>query len=79
MTMFELARKEPGSERSHLETVFTVKEIADEWKLSVDTVQRLFKDEPDVFVARGKRKKMLRIPGSVKERVWRRHANTRAA
>jgi hypothetical protein len=79
MTMFNLTRKEPASERSQLETVFTVKEIADEWKLSVDTVQRLFKDEPDVFVAKGRRKKMLRIPSSVKERVWRRHLNTRAA
>lgn len=62
-----------------METIFTVKEIADEWKLSADTVQRLFKDEPDVFVTQGKRKKMLRIPSSVKERVWRRHSNVRAA
>ena len=77
--MPEIVRKEPGLERCPIETIFTVKEIAGEWKLSADTVQRLFKDEPGVFVAKGKRKKMLRIPNSVKERVWRRHANTRAA
>ena len=57
---------------------FTVKEIATEWKLSVDTVQRLFLLEPDVFVIQtaksGKRsKKTLRVPVAVRDRVWRRN------
>jgi len=59
---------------------FTVKEIAADWKLSVDTVQRLFLLEPDVFVIQtataGKRsKKTLRIPVAVRDRVWRRMCN----
>jgi hypothetical protein len=58
-------------------TVFTVKEIARNWKLSVDTVQKLFKDEPDVWVQQSGRKRMLRIPTYVKERVWRRMSNKR--
>ena len=58
------------------ERVFTVKEIAMEWKCSVDTVQRLFVEEPDVFVMPGLgRKRTLRIPAEVKERVWRRNTN----
>ena len=60
--------------------VFTVTEIAAEWKLSVDTIQRMFVAEPDVFIVNrnnaGKRsKKTLRIPTAVKERVWRRSTN----
>ncbi|MGA3240077.1 MAG: hypothetical protein ABSG03_27705 [Bryobacteraceae bacterium] len=63
--------------------VFTVTEIAAEWKFSVDTIQRLFVGEPDVFIKRrnnaGKRsKKTLRIPAAVKERVWRRSTNKHA-
>ena len=59
---------------------FTVKEIASDWKLSVDTVQRMFMLEPDVFVIQtatsGKRsKKTLRIPLAVRDRVWRRMCN----
>jgi len=59
---------------------FTVKEIATEWKLSIDTVQRLFLLEPDVCVIQtakaGRRsKKTLRIPGAVRDRVWRRMCN----
>jgi hypothetical protein len=62
------------------EDVFTVVEIAKQWKLSPDTVQRWFSTEPGVMVIvndapkrYGKRahKRTLRIPASVKERVWR--------
>jgi hypothetical protein len=59
--------------------VGTVREIALEWKLSIDTVQRLFVDEPDVFVIRRGRKRTLRIPRQVKDRVWRRMSNKRTA
>jgi hypothetical protein len=34
-------------------TVLTAAENAAEWKLSPDTVQRLFVDEPDVFAPNG--------------------------
>jgi len=57
--------------------VFRVHEIASEWKLSIDTIQRLFAKEPDVFVIRSSRKHTLRIPEQVKERVWRRMTNKR--
>jgi hypothetical protein len=67
--------------------IFTVAEIAAEWNFSPDTIQRWFVDEPGVFVSQagdeGKRtkplrqpKKTLRIPGHVKERVWRRNCNS---
>jgi hypothetical protein len=64
--------------------IFTVAEIATEWKFSVDTIQRMFVAEPDVFIIKrnnaGKRsKKTLRIPAEVKERVWRRSINKRSA
>jgi hypothetical protein len=61
------------------------KEIASESKLSIDTGQRLFENEPDVFVIQSGRKsgrkpkRTLRIPQSVKDRVWRRMTNKRAA
>jgi hypothetical protein len=56
--------------------VHTVQEIAKEWKLSVDTVQRMFANEPDVFVVPGLgRKRTIRIPAEVKERLWRRNTN----
>ena len=61
------------------EPIFRVHEIAAEWKLSIDTIQRLFAEEPDVFVIRNGRKRTLRIPQQVKERVWRRMTNKRAA
>jgi hypothetical protein len=53
-----------------------VSEIASEWKLSIDTVQRLFANEPDVFVIQSGRKRTL-ISQHVKERVWRRMTNKR--
>jgi hypothetical protein len=64
--------------------IFTVAEIATEWKFSVDTIQRMFVAEPDVFIIQrnnaGRRcKKTLRIPAEVKERVWRRSINKRSA
>jgi len=65
------------------EVLFTVAEIAAEWKFSVDTIQRLFVGEPGVFIKprnnAGKRsKKTLRIPVAVKERVWLRASNKHA-
>ena len=66
------------------EDVFTVIEIARAWKLSPDTIQRWFVEEPGVMVIvddtrkrYGKRahKHTLRIPASVKDRVWRKKSN----
>ncbi len=61
---------------------FTVAEVASLWRLSRDTIQRLFEDEPGVVVLgdrnpRGKRKRVtLRIPRAVMERVKKRRSNS---
>lgn len=60
---------------------FTVAQIASLWRLSTDTIQRIFQDEPGVLPLgnvnpRGKRKRItLRIPRAVMERVKRRRSN----
>lgn len=60
---------------------FTVAEVASLWRLSTDTIQRIFQDEPGVLPLgdrnpRGKRKRItLRIPRAVMERVKRRRSN----
>jgi hypothetical protein len=56
---------------------YTVDDITEMWKLSRDSVRRLFRDEPGVLAIsprqrRGKRAYVtLRIPASVVERVHR--------
>jgi len=72
-----LPRYENSTAQCHLERIFKVQEVASEWQLSVDTIQRLFAAEPDVFVIQSGRKRTLRIPHQVKERVWRRMTNKR--
>lgn len=60
---------------------FTAKEVAEVWNLSQDTIYRLFANEPGVLIISGERKKYkrtrrtLRIPESVKNRVYRRLQN----
>ena len=62
---------------SAFERIYTPRELAEAWKLSENSIRRLFCDEPGVFVLgdanpRGRRGYCtLRIPGSVAERVWR--------
>jgi hypothetical protein len=57
---------------------YTPDELAECWQLSVDSVRRLFENEPGVLVfenpERGsaRRRRTLRIPESVAERVYRR-------
>lgn len=59
---------------------FSPGEIADLWGLSVDTIRRLFENEPGVVIieptgsrfSRRRRYRTLRIPGCVAERVHRR-------
>jgi hypothetical protein len=63
------------------QTTFTVAQIASLWQYSIDTVQRMFADEPGVQVIgnknpRGKRRRVtLRIPREVMDRVKRRLSN----
>lgn len=61
---------------THTEPVYTVAELAKMWKLSDDTIRRLFAGEPGVRAVSsvpGKRRKhvSLRIPASVAERKWK--------
>lgn len=57
--------------------VYTPKELAVEWKLSVNSVRRLFQDEPGVFILgdcnpRGKRGYCtMRISEATALKVWR--------
>jgi hypothetical protein len=58
--------------------IYTPKELGKLWKLSENSIRRLFIDEPGVFLIgssnpRGRRGYVtLRIPESVALRVWRR-------
>jgi len=61
-----------------VEPVFTCHELAEAWKLSVDTIRNMFLEEPDVVIIATPRKRgtriyrTLRIPESVVRRVWTR-------
>jgi hypothetical protein len=60
---------------------YSAKEIAEAWNLSQDTVQRMFLREPGVLVITGsikrykRTKRTLRIPESVRFRVYQRLQN----
>ena len=78
------ASKSAAGETSRAtERHYSVSEVAEMWKLSPDTVRRLFQAEPGVLVLGeaerkyGKRSRYLtlRIPESVLERVHRRQSN----
>lgn len=70
-----------SAETAESEHHFTAKEIAESWNLSQDTIYRLFLNEPGVLILASERKKYrrtrrtLRIPESVKNRVYRRLQN----
>jgi hypothetical protein len=59
------------------ETHFTVQELAQLWRVSPDSIRRLFRDEPGVVhFGRSKRNRRIydpiRIPQTIAERVYRR-------
>jgi hypothetical protein len=68
------AMEEPAPAEQH----FTAAEVAAIWNLNVETIRRIFQNEPGVMVLqsptkKGKRPyKTIRIPQSVLERVHRR-------
>ena len=70
-----------GSVPSAFERLYTPKELAEAWRLSENTIRRLFQDQPGVFVLgdanpRGRRGYCtIRIPASVAERVFRGRLN----
>lgn len=61
-----------------IERHYSVQELAEMWKLSSDTIRRLFRDEPGVIkinASPGRRKRsyiVLRLPESVVMRVHER-------
>jgi transcriptional regulator GlxA family with amidase domain len=66
-----------------LERHFSLTELAEVWNLSEDTVRRMFEREPDVLIfenaekASERRRRTMRIPQSVAERVHRRLSSRR--
>jgi hypothetical protein len=59
------------------ETVYTTAELAERWKLSVDTIRSLFEREPGVMIVQRPRRgvrlyRTLRIPESAAARVYNR-------
>jgi len=66
-----------GSVSDPFGSVYTPTELAEHWKLSEQTIRRLFQDEPGVLKIgetnpRAKRAYItLRIPGAVVERIFR--------
>jgi hypothetical protein len=71
----------PPANAAGPERHFTAKEVAEAWNLSQDTIYRLFVNEPGVLLLVSEKKKYrrtrrtLRIPESVKNRVYRRLQN----
>ena len=59
------------------ETYYTFAEIAEQWRVSPDTIRRLFEKEPGVLVLgdssprRKRRYRTIRVPASVLDRVRR--------
>jgi hypothetical protein len=74
-------RPQSDFEDDGIQENFTVSEIASLWRLSRDTIQRLFQDEPGVVALGNKnprlkrRRVTLRIPRVVMERVKKRRSN----
>lgn len=78
---FERTREpaaQPGAVPSFTQCHYTVRELAELWKLSDDKIRELFENEPGVIVigeqwsGRKRRYVTLRIPEHVAERVYRR-------
>ena len=69
-----LSPEAPGPAERH----YAPAEVAELWHLDVETIRRLFRDEPGVLVLQGPFKKgkrpytTIRIPQSVLERVHKR-------
>jgi hypothetical protein len=69
----------PNSPSPFIDPCFSVQFYAELWGLSVTTLYRWFREEPDVLkvaeAKRGKREYIsLRIPWSVGQRVYKRHS-----
>ena len=76
-----LCTADQETEQTALQRFHSPEQIAELWALSAHTIRRLFENEPGVLVIErphiyGKRRyRTLRIPESVAQRVYHRHAN----
>ncbi|MGH9733912.1 MAG: hypothetical protein ACRD8A_04910 [Candidatus Acidiferrales bacterium] len=72
-----------ATESRLFERHFSPAELAEAWNLSEDTVRRIFEREPDVLIfenpekASERRRRTMRVPESVAERVHRRLSTRR--
>jgi hypothetical protein len=70
----------PREERMY-ERHYSPAELAELWKLSADTIRRMFESEPGVLVfenpvrSSSRRFRTLRIPESIAQRVYARSSN----
>jgi hypothetical protein len=68
----------PVQESRMCEKHYSPAQLAEQWSLSEDTVRRIFEREPDVLIYENpesdssRRRRTMRIPESVAERVYRR-------
>jgi hypothetical protein len=65
------------SQESRIERHYSPAQLAERWGLSEDTVRRIFEHEPDALIFENpervsSRRRTMRIPESVAERVYRR-------
>lgn len=72
-----------GQNDALLDHHFSPDELAEAWSLSADTIRRLFEKEPGVLIFQNpvrathvRRRRILRIPREVAERVYRRVSNS---
>ena len=72
-----------GQNDALLDHHFSPDELAEAWSLSADTIRRMFEKEPGVLIfqnpvraAHVRRRRLIRIPREVAERVYRRVSNS---
>lgn len=74
--LVEVPQREAGARMC--ERHYSPSQLAEQWNLSEDTVRRIFEGESDVLVFENpqkvseRRRRTMRIPESVAERVYRR-------
>ena len=71
-----MARNRQADRLLPVRKAFSPAELADKWSLSADTITRMFEREPGVLIFENpgrspiRRRRTLRIPESVAERVY---------
>lgn len=87
MSLATVQRVSPGqeSESQMCERHYSPAELSEQWNLSEDTVRRIFERESDVLIFENpertsdRRRRTMRIPESVAERVYRRLSTRKPA